>query len=65
MAEAETEVGDRRKLFEKISRLKLQQLNLLRPLTASMQRLETSTHFDLVVKKVENELKEAVMGSKR
>ena len=64
-AEAETEATDRRKWFEKISRLKLQQLNLLRPLTATMKRLEAASHFDLIVKKVENELKEAVISSKR
>ena len=64
-AEAKTEAVDRRKWFEKVSRLKLQQLNLLRPLTATMKRLEAASHFDLIVKKVENELKEAVISSKR
>jgi hypothetical protein len=47
-AEAETDVPERRKIFAKVSKLKLQQLNLLRQLTTMMEKVEPSSNFELV-----------------
>jgi hypothetical protein len=67
-SEAETEVEDvpnRRKVFDRISKLKLQQLNLVRQLTEVMRKVEPAPNLDLVLKKVEAELKEAIQLSRR
>ena len=63
-AEAE-DIPNRRKVFDRISKLKLQQLNLVRQLTEVMRKVEPAPNLDLVLKKVEAELKEAIQLSRR